>query len=124
MMDAMQLSAMRDEHKSVEQILQERGQRYGRFSVHAQIAQDIQAAFHVGNWSDLPDVHRQALTVIADKIARVLSGDPMYIDNWKDIQGYSKLVEEFIQESSFAPKPTSAKSEAGRPEKHIVDCCM
>lgn len=112
MMDAMQLSAMRDEHKTVDQILYERGQRYGKFSVHAQIAQNIQNAFRAGYWTILPPVHRQALTVIADKIARVLSGDPMYIDNWKDIQGYSKLVEDWIKECPPAPKPTAAKSEA------------
>lgn len=126
-MDEMQLSLMRDEHKTVDQILQERGKRYGSFSVHAQIAQEIQTAFRIYlpmEWGNLPAVHRQALTVIADKIARVLSGDPMYIDNWKDIQGYAKLVEDFIQSCTPAPKPTAAKSLAGRPAQHIVDCCV
>src|SRR5690606_10084595 len=28
------------------------------------------------------------------KIARILIGDPNYADNWHDIQGYAKLVEE------------------------------
>lgn len=110
MMDAKQLSPMRDEDKTVDQILQERGQRYGSFSVHAQIAQNIQNAIRAGDWTILPAVHKQALTVIADKIARVLSGDPMYIDNWKDIQGYAKLVEDFIQNCPPAPTPKSEKS--------------
>lgn len=112
MMDAKQLSPMRDEDKTVDQILQERGQRYGSFTVHAHIAQEIQTVFRIYplEWNTLPAVHRQALTVIADKIARVLSGDPMYIDNWKDIQGYAKLVEDFIQSCPPAQTPKSEKS--------------
>ena len=34
------------------------------------------------------------LGTIADKIGRILSGDPNYADNWHDIQGYAKLVED------------------------------
>jgi hypothetical protein len=36
---------------------------------------------------------KQALSVIADKIARILNGDPYYLDNWHDIQGYAQLIE-------------------------------
>jgi len=80
---------------SVEQTLAERGARYGDFSEHAEIAQGLQVVMQqtVG-WASLPATHRQALTVIADKIARVLSGDHDYADNWHDIQGYARLVEE------------------------------
>lgn len=45
-------------------------------------------------WNRCDAVKQQALTVIADKIARVLSGDPSYADNWHDMQGYARLVEE------------------------------
>ena len=92
---------------SIQDTLQERGNRYGDFSDHAKIAQDLQAVmqgattgrvpFEEGGatpWLLLSPVQRQALTVIADKIARILSGDPNYADNWHDIQGYAKLVEE------------------------------
>lgn len=47
-------------------------------------------------WDRLSAVQKQALTVIADKIARILSGDPNYGDNWHDIQGYAKLAEDRI----------------------------
>jgi hypothetical protein len=74
--------------------LKERGERYGVFADHARIAQCIQNAMRAQlGWSRLADDQRQALTVIADKIARMLNGDPNYIDNWHDIIGYAKLVE-------------------------------
>lgn len=80
---------------SVEDTLAERGARYGDFADHALIAQALQDAMRAPpGWAKLPAMHKQALTVIADKIARVLSGDPNYADNWHDIQGYAKLVED------------------------------
>ena len=92
---------------SIENTLAERGNRYGDFTDHADLAQGIQfrmqkfclkadnEAGFIEPWKDrLNNVQRQALTVIADKIARILSGDPDYADNWHDIQGYAKLVED------------------------------
>lgn len=80
---------------TVQETLDERGKRYGDFTEHARIAQNIKAAFvDCRQWTELPDTHRQALETIADKIARILNGDPDYADNWHDIQGYARLVEE------------------------------
>jgi hypothetical protein len=80
---------------AVEQTLAERGKRYGDFSVHASICQQLKECMYMTEgWTGLSAVQRQALDVIADKIARILSGDPDYADNWHDIQGYAKLVED------------------------------
>jgi len=96
---------------SLEETLKERGNRYGDFEDHAKISQNLQEVMRMsvaGNdghgeqkdcWESLSDIQKQALTVIADKIARILSGDPDYADNWHDIQGYAKLVEDRL------PKP-------------------
>lgn len=74
--------------------LDERGARYGQFIDHARIAQGLQDVMRrEPNWATLEVDQRQALTVIADKIARILNGDPNYIDNWHDLAGYSILVE-------------------------------
>lgn len=80
---------------SVEATLAERGARYGDFTDHAAIAQSLQDVMRDNpRWHKLTPAKRQALTVIADKIARVLTGDPEYRDNWHDIQGYAKLAED------------------------------
>lgn len=81
--------------------LQERGKRYGSFADHAYIAQslkDLMWATH--GWGRLLNDQRQALEVIMDKVARILNGDPDYVDNWHDIQGYAKLVEDRLNEVS------------------------
>lgn len=80
---------------SVAATLDERGKRYGDFTNHARIAQNLQNCMrNEAGWSELSPVQKQALTVIADKIARIMSGDPNYADNWHDIGGYAMLVEE------------------------------
>lgn len=80
---------------SVTNTLEERGSRYGRFADHAAIAQGIQDVMRAApRWDDLDQDMKQALSVIADKIARILNGDPFYLDNWHDIQGYAKLIED------------------------------
>ncbi len=80
----------------IDNVLAERGARYGDFSDHAAVCQKIKMAFLYGpsKWNSLSDVQKQALEVIADKIARILSGDPNYDDNWIDIQGYAKLAQD------------------------------
>lgn len=80
---------------SIDQTLEERGNRYGNFKEHAKIAQDLQDVMRSQEgWSALESDQKQALTVIADKIARMLNGDPGYRDNWHDIVGYAKLVDD------------------------------
>lgn len=88
--------------------LAERGDRYGDFTGHAEIAQNLmwimthasyrpmdgRVTDNGSAWMKLSPVQRQALTVIADKIARILNGDPNYADNWHDIGGYAKLAED------------------------------
>lgn len=83
---------------TVDKTLAERGSRYGEFADHAKIAQGLQDVMRAHpNWDKLDLDMKQALTVIADKIARILNGDPFYIDNWHDIQGYAKLIETRLQ---------------------------
>lgn len=91
---------------SVSETLAQRGSRYGDFTDHARLCQNLMEELrmftkpaeefqsHYIPWDELPAIHKQALTVIMDKVARILSGDPNYDDNWHDIQGYAKLVED------------------------------
>lgn len=84
--------------EGIDATLAERGSRYGEFKDHAVIAQDIQDAMRKpAGWTALAPDQKQALTVIADKIARMLNGDPDYLDNWHDIIGYATLVEKRLK---------------------------
>jgi hypothetical protein len=79
---------------NIDTTLAERGKRYGEFHEHARICQGIKKAMWAqAGWQRLADDQMQALETIADKIARILNGDPDYLDNWHDIIGYAKLIE-------------------------------
>jgi hypothetical protein len=82
------------EIQSVEATLEERGTRYGSFDGHAKVSQGIKRAMAKGrNWPYLAADQREALEMLAHKVARILNGDPDYADSWHDISGYARLVE-------------------------------
>ncbi len=85
----------------IEQILEERGNRYGEFAEHARITQEIKDTLVSGqSWDDCSDSQREALEMIAHKLGRIVNGDPDYDDSWIDIIGYSQLIIDEIQEDS------------------------
>lgn len=78
----------------IEDTLKERGSRYGSFEDSARISQAIKRAMiDTPNWLRLDDDQREALEIAAHKMARILNGDPNYVDSWHDIIGYIRLVE-------------------------------
>ena len=83
------------EGAAVQETLNERGARYGDFHDNAKISQELQRIMMESpSYVRMNDLHREGLTAIFQKIARILNGDPNYVDNWHDIQGYAKLVED------------------------------
>jgi hypothetical protein len=88
---------------SIEQITKERGRTYGDFGLIGDIAQTIKDTMRVAvgltgrKWGDLPGYVREALDHDATKTARILIGDPMFLDNWDDKQGYAKIVADRIR---------------------------
>lgn len=83
------------EYTQLEATLEARGMRYGEFTHNARVAQDLKDVFRKSdNWKRLEADQREALDIIASKISRLLTGDPDYPDNWHDIRGFSKLVED------------------------------
>lgn len=92
---AQEQTPLLDKYFSVQETLQERGSRYGDFTENARISQQLKSLMAgFSGWGELNYVQREALTMIAQKIARILNGDPNYRDNWHDIQGYARLAEE------------------------------
>jgi hypothetical protein len=75
--------------------LAERGSRYGSFATQAAIEQDLGARLTAeGGWSRLAPDQKSAVQMILVKLARIVNGDPDYPDNWHDIIGYAKLIED------------------------------
>ena len=57
-------------------------------------------------WETLSFDAAEALDMIQHKIARILNGDPNYIDSWTDIIGYARLVEKRLTSDQMSePEP-------------------
>lgn len=85
--------------QTIETTLAERQAQYGCFEDVAFVTENIMAVLskvRTNGLSDLPYPHRMALYMIASKMARIVNGDFNYRDNWHDIGGYSKLVEDLL----------------------------
>lgn len=81
------------EADATEQLITERGNRYGKFKDGAEIMQELKDVMReVDGWRNLTPSQREALDMIQHKIGRILNGDPTYDDSWKDIAGYATLI--------------------------------
>lgn len=92
-------------------VLEERGSRYGEFKNHAEIAQGLKREMHASpGWNRLDPDMKEALEMVQHKIARILNGDPQYLDNWVDGAGYFKLVADRLESKT---EPNAAPSNDG-----------
>lgn len=95
---------------TTEQILQERGSRYGEFEDVAKVTQALYQTLmqtyyttHGGQAATpLPAYTAEALHMICNKLARIVCGDPSYRDNYVDISGYAVLVDTILAKQEAA----------------------
>lgn len=79
--------------QKLEAVLAERKSQHGDFKDHAKISQELKRIVQSGvSYNQLNDIQKEGLEMVLHKIARIVSGDPNYIDAWRDMSGYSTLV--------------------------------
>jgi len=84
--------------QDIDQVLAQRGKRYGDFMTHAEITQALKYEIRRGaSFAQMEDDMVEALDMIAHKIGRIVNGDPRYADSWVDIAGYAKLVADRLE---------------------------
>jgi hypothetical protein len=72
--------------------LEERGSRYGEYTEVATLSQHLKEILSAGTGGDMFYYQAEALDMICNKLARIVCGDPKYVDSWHDIAGYATLV--------------------------------
>ena len=86
--------------QTIDEVLNERGARYGTFKGHAEISQHLKMTvkrYLEKREQHLADDQMEALEMICHKLARIINGDPNYHDSWTDVAGYSQLVADRLQ---------------------------
>jgi hypothetical protein len=86
------------EPSDVDQILGERGNRYGTFESNARTCQLLKNVLHSQEgWYRLSYVQREAVEMMMHKISRLVNGDATYLDTVVDIAGYNQLMLEHMR---------------------------
>ena len=91
---------MQQKPTATEDLLAERGARYGKFTGHAEITQRLKRVIEhelSKRAKVLEDDQQEALDMVCHKIGRIINGDPDYHDSWADIAGYAKLVADRLE---------------------------
>jgi len=89
----------------INEILKQRELRYGDFRDVAQISQNIMDNLRTGaSFYELEYDQLEALSMISNKLARVVNGDVTYEDSWRDIAGYAILVADRLLIDRLPPK--------------------
>ena len=71
---------------------------HGSFKESAVTVQRLKTVMRAApNWELLSGSQKEALEMIQHKIGRILHGDPNFHDNWHDIIGYTKLIEDQLE---------------------------
>jgi hypothetical protein len=85
----------------IDKVLQERGERYGDYKSTAFISQTLKNTMReCRSWDRMTSAQREGLEMIQHKIARILNGDPKYMDSWVDIVGYATLIVESMEDKN------------------------
>lgn len=80
-------------NSSINNTLNERQGTYGDYAAVAGITQSLMRTIESGaSYEQMSDVQKTSLFMIANKMARIVNGDPSYQDSWHDISGYATLV--------------------------------
>jgi len=83
-------------------LLADKQKQHGDYGNVSRISQSIKEVLKGGpNWEKLSDAHKEALEMMAVKMARIVSGDSGLRDHWEDIGGYAELG------SKYGSSPTN-----------------
>lgn len=91
---------------NIDDVLAARDKDFAAFGTFAERANVIQGIKQVmksgGRWDAMADDQKEALEMVAHKIARIVHGDPGLHDSWLDIAGYAKLVADRLEQEGKA----------------------
>lgn len=90
---------------SIVETLNEREAAYGEFGELAKAIQAFKSVLrNAPAYPRMTAAQREAMEMVMMKTCRVLYGDPMHFDSWRDMAGYAMLaVEEFHPRGDKAP---------------------
>jgi hypothetical protein len=98
-------------HGNIQELISKRAETHGSWPMTAHVAQAIKAAIHnTPNWETMSSSEREGLDMIAQKLARILTGDHMADEHWEDIIGYTEMIRRELSKDNIKSEPPSIKT--------------
>lgn len=107
---------------SITEILKQRGEQNGDYSLQSDIEQEIKTAIYSTARTDMSPYMKSSIDQIAHKLARIATGDIWHEDHWRDIEGYARLSADRVCSRNTTP-PTSCAN-CGAHKKTGTPCPM
>lgn len=99
--------------QQVNETLNEREKTYGDFNQLATAVQSLKSVFRSSTaYNRMTAVQREAMEMVIMKQCRIMYGDPMHFDSWRDLAGYAMLAVE-----EFHPREDGTKMEPAKNPK-------
>ena len=89
--------------ESITDTLNDREKKYGNFGTLAQAVQAFKSVCRASPaWAGMTATQREATEMIMLKMCRILYGNPLHFDSWRDAAAYATLAtEEFSGKQSM-----------------------
>ena len=85
----------------IDNIIEERTSEYGDFNTLSDISQKLkQVMYNSPSYNNLLPYQKEALEMIQHKISRIINGNYMYEDSWKDIAGYAEVTLKYMKKNN------------------------
>lgn len=87
-------------NETIQETLKQRGNVHGDFWQSAATRDAMMSsAEHTPNYYNMEPAQRRSISMIIEKMARILWGDANCADHWHDIAGYAALIDNKISTS-------------------------
>ena len=108
------------------ELLASRRDSHGDYGTKAKFIQKLKKMIRKSYANErnlLSETHLESLDNIAQKMGRILYGNPDFIDHWDDIAGYAKLSSEAIKEQEIEDyfKPCEDQLKWEQEQEQLVD---
>jgi hypothetical protein len=77
----------------------DRTKTHGEYKDQAEMAERLRETMRLG-YPRFPRYQSAALTLIAEKLSRIITGDSNFEDHWLDIAGYCERVLEILRKGA------------------------
>ena len=82
----------------MDKMIRQKEAAYGGMHRQGELSQELKGVLHDHEgWHKLTGGQQEALDMVMHKVSRIVCGDNLYIDSWRDIAGYAQVIVDALE---------------------------